>query len=126
MAPRAGVLVYRVESGCSVHVGDTVAELVDVTTGTTEPLRARASGVLYTPLAARWAAPGQRVAKIAGTTPARTVAAGDQNRHLQRGQSWSTVGAVRGDRGLTSAHRRPCIQGQAQHTVRERRIAQLG
>ena len=71
-APKAGVLVYRIEPGARVAAGDTVADLVDAGTGITLPLCALSAGVLYARLATRWAAPGQRVAKIAGTTLARS------------------------------------------------------
>jgi predicted deacylase len=72
VAPQSGVVVFLVEPGAHVACGDTVAELVDADSGAVTPLVARSSGVLYARMAGRWAAPGTRVAKIAGTTLART------------------------------------------------------
>ena len=71
-APRAGVVVFHKEPGNQVAAGEVVADLVDVDTGAVEPLRAQSAGVLYARVATRWATPGKRLAKIAGTTLART------------------------------------------------------
>jgi predicted deacylase len=71
-APHAGVLAFRHEPGDFVEAGAVVAELVCPDSGTVTPLRAQSSGVLYARIATRWAWPGTRVAKIAGTTLART------------------------------------------------------
>ncbi len=71
-APAAGVVVFHREPGERVAAGDTIADLVDIETGEHHPLKARSAGVLYARSATRWAAPGKRLAKIAGTTLART------------------------------------------------------
>ena len=71
-APRAGVVVFHVAPGTYVQAGGVVADLVDADTGATEPLRAQSAGVLYARVATRWATPGKRLAKIAGTALART------------------------------------------------------
>ena len=71
-APRAGVVVFHKEPGSWVSVGEAVADLVDVDSGTVEPLCAQSAGVLYARVATRWATPGKRLAKIAGTTLPRT------------------------------------------------------
>lgn len=71
-APRAGVVVFHKAPGDWVAVGDVVADLVDVDSGAVEPLRAQSSGVLYARVATRWATPGKRLAKIAGSTLLRT------------------------------------------------------
>lgn len=72
VAPRCGVVVFHRAPGARVQAGDVVADLVDVVTGATEPLRAQSSGVLYARSATRWATPGQRLAKVAGRTLARS------------------------------------------------------
>ncbi len=72
VAPRAGVLVFHHAAGDAVPAGALIADLVDVDTGAVHPLRAQSAGVLYARTATRWATPGQRVAKVAGTALART------------------------------------------------------
>ena len=71
-APRAGVVVFHVAPGTLVEAGAVIADLVDVDSGAVEPLRSQSAGVLYARVARRWATPGLRLAKIAGTTLART------------------------------------------------------
>jgi predicted deacylase len=71
-APRAGLVVFHQSPGAQVEAGTVIADLVDVDSGAIEPLRALSSGVLYARVATRWATPGQRLAKIAGTTLARS------------------------------------------------------
>ncbi len=71
-APRCGVVVFHREPGARVYAGDVIADLVDADTGVVESLCAQSAGVLYARSATRWATPGQRLAKVAGTTLART------------------------------------------------------
>jgi uncharacterized protein len=71
-AAAAGVLVFKVEPGQRVDAGTVIADLVDVTSGEVQALRCHSAGVMYARIATRWAAPGQRLAKVAGTTLART------------------------------------------------------
>lgn len=71
-APCCGVVVFHPEVGAQVQAGALIADIVDVDTGEVHPIRALSAGVLYARVATRWAAPGQRLAKIAGTTLART------------------------------------------------------
>jgi hypothetical protein len=71
-APHAGVLVFRVAPGTRVAEGTTIADLVDIETGTVTPLVCRSAGVLYARIATRWAFAGDKVAKVAGTTLQRT------------------------------------------------------
>jgi len=71
-APQAGVLVFHAAPGDRIEAGQTVCDLVDVETGAVTPLRARSAGRLYARSLTRWAEAGQRVAKIAGTSLART------------------------------------------------------
>ena len=71
-APRAGVVVFHKAPGSRVEAGDVVADLVDVDTGAVEALRAQSAGVLYARVATRWATPGKRLAKVAGTVLVRT------------------------------------------------------
>ena len=52
--------------------GELVADIVDVDSGAHTPVRARSAGVLYARCGTRWAWPGKRLAKIAGTTLQRT------------------------------------------------------
>ena len=70
-APGAGVVVFRHEPGDFVEAGSPVADLVDIDSGATTTLTAQSSGVLYARTATRWATPGKRLAKIAGSTLAR-------------------------------------------------------
>lgn len=72
VAPRCGVVVFHREPGARVQAGDVIADLVDVETGGVESLCTQSAGVLYARSATRWATPGQRLAKVAGTTLART------------------------------------------------------
>jgi len=71
-APHAGVVVFHRGPGERIEAGDVVADIVDADSGQITPLRALSSGVLYARVARRWAAPGDRLAKIAGTSLART------------------------------------------------------
>ncbi len=70
-APAAGVVVFHREPGDFVEAGGPVADLVDLDTGAITTLCAQSSGVLYARVATRWATPGKRLAKIAGTTLVR-------------------------------------------------------
>ena len=74
IAPRAGVVIFHRNSGDRVLAGDTIADLVDPATGVVTPVACASSGVLYARCASRWAHVGKRLAKIAGTTLARTGA----------------------------------------------------
>ena len=71
-APCAGVVIFQVEPGDRVSAGQAIADLVDADTGEVLTLKAASSGVLYARVATRWASHGKRLAKIAGTTLART------------------------------------------------------
>lgn len=71
-APAAGVVVFHAAPGERIEAGAVVADLVDPDTGAVTPLRAQSAGVLYARTATRWATPGKRLAKIAGTALART------------------------------------------------------
>ncbi len=71
-APCAGVVVFHREPGEHIAAGDVVADVVDIDTGTVHAVRALSSGVLYARTATRWATPGKRLGKIAGTALART------------------------------------------------------
>ena len=72
IAPRAGVLVFHQAPGAWIEAGGLVADLVDADTGAVLPLCAQSAGVLYARVATRWATPGMRLAKVAGTTLVRT------------------------------------------------------
>lgn len=72
IAPKAGVVVFHQAPGSSVAAGAVVADLVDADTGEVLPLRSQSAGVLYARTATRWATPGMRLAKVAGSTLVRT------------------------------------------------------
>jgi predicted deacylase len=71
-APHAGIVIYHRVPGDRVEAGGTIADLIDPVAGTLTPVRAQSAGVLYARSATRWARPGQRLAKIAGTTLQRS------------------------------------------------------
>lgn len=71
-APRAGVVVFRAAPGAHIEAGQPVADIVDVDTGEAHTLHAGTSGLLYARALARWAEPGDRLAKIAGTRIVRS------------------------------------------------------
>ncbi len=71
-APCAGVVVFRRRVGERLRAGDAVADLVDPGSGTITTLCCQSDGVLYARCGSRWAHPGKRLAKIAGTSLART------------------------------------------------------
>ena len=71
-APQAGVVVFHHAPGDRIAAGAVVADIVDVDTGAVVPVRAQSAGVMYARISTRWATPGKRLAKIAGTTLART------------------------------------------------------
>jgi predicted deacylase len=72
IAPRAGIVLHRFEPGASVHAGHVVIDIVDALTGEAEPIRARSSGVLFARSAQRFAQPGARLGKIAGSSLKRS------------------------------------------------------
>jgi predicted deacylase len=74
VALQAGVIVFHRNSGDRVEAGDTIADLVDPLTGAITPVPCNSSGVLYARCGSRWAHTGKRLAKIAGTSLARTGA----------------------------------------------------
>lgn len=67
-ASGAGVVVFHREPGDFVEAGSPVADVVDIDSGGTTAVLAQSSGVLYARVATRWAMPGKRLAKIAGST----------------------------------------------------------
>lgn len=71
-APAAGVVVFHRRPGEHVEAGDVIADLVDVESGVITSLRCQSAGLLYAVCGARWAYAGKRLAKIAGSTLART------------------------------------------------------
>lgn len=71
-APHAGVVVFHRGPGEHVSAGDAIADVVDALTGEVTTVRCKSDGLLYARCGSRWAAPGKRLAKIAGTSLART------------------------------------------------------
>jgi len=70
-APHAGVVVFHRNSGDRVVANEPIADLVDPASGAITTLRCVSAGVMYARCGSRWAHPGKRLAKIAGTTLAR-------------------------------------------------------
>jgi predicted deacylase len=71
-APHAGVVVFHRQPGDRVAAGDLIADLVDASTGKVTALCCKSAGLLYARCGSRWAVAGKRLAKIAGTSLART------------------------------------------------------
>ena len=71
-APKAGVVVFHQAPGTWLEAGARVADLVDADSGAVLPLSTQSAGILYARIATRWATPGMRLAKVAGTRLART------------------------------------------------------
>lgn len=71
-SPVAGVVVFRAQPGDFIEAGQVVADVVDADSGAVAPLAAQSAGVLYARVATRWARPGMRLAKVAGTALVRT------------------------------------------------------
>ena len=78
VAPRAGVLSYRVDVGGRVEAGDVVADIVDPAEADFDaartPVRSRATGVLYGRSMSRLVRPGQSFAVVSGR---KALPAGD-------------------------------------------------
>jgi hypothetical protein len=71
-APHAGVVVFLRRPGERVEAGEAIADLVHPDTGAITTLRCQSGGLLYARCGSRWASAGKRLAKIAGTSLART------------------------------------------------------
>jgi uncharacterized protein len=71
-APSAGVIVFHRQAGERVNAGDAIADIVNPDSGEITTLRCKSGGLLYARCSTRWAAAGKRLAKIAGTSLART------------------------------------------------------
>jgi hypothetical protein len=69
---RPGVLVFAAEVGASLRAGDLVAEIIDPITGTTYPVLASVTGVLYTRIRTRYIHSGGEIGKIAGSVAFRS------------------------------------------------------
>lgn len=72
VAPVAGIVVFRVEAGAHVSKGDAVADIVDPVSGGITTISAQSSGVFFARNSNRFASPGKRLGKIAGTELKRT------------------------------------------------------
>ena len=62
-------LAFRHDIGDTVKAGEVVAELVDPASGARTPVAASEGGLLFARASARFAMPGQRLGKVAGTVP---------------------------------------------------------
>lgn len=72
IAPTSGILVYRREVGEDVSAGETIAEIIDPLTGEATPVATQSSGVFYARSSLRFATPGKRLGKVAGTSAKRS------------------------------------------------------
>jgi uncharacterized protein len=72
VAPVAGIVVFRAEAGAHVSKGDAIADIVDPISGEITTIIARSSGVFFARNSNRFASPGKRLGKIAGTELKRT------------------------------------------------------
>lgn len=72
VAPHAGIVVFAARPGQQLGAGELVATLLDPGSGRCTLLRTEGGGLLYARMGARWAAAGQRLAKVAGRTLQRT------------------------------------------------------
>lgn len=70
--PVGGVIVFHHKPGDRVAAGSRIADIVYVHSGAVTPLHCQSAGVLYARIATRWALPGDRLCKVAGTLLART------------------------------------------------------
>ena len=71
-APCSGVVVFHRKPGDLVAAGDVIADMVDAATGAVTPVHCKSAGVMFARAGSRWASSGKRLAKIAGTSLART------------------------------------------------------
>jgi uncharacterized protein len=72
IAQQGGVLVFHKAPGDMVAEGEPVASVVDVLNGERHSIAASGAGRFYARIATRWAAPGQRIGKVAGTRLVRS------------------------------------------------------
>lgn len=72
VAPVAGILVYRRDVGEAVSAGEVIAEIIDPLTGAATPVATQSSGVFYARSSLRFAMPGKRLGKVAGTSGKRS------------------------------------------------------
>jgi uncharacterized protein len=71
-APASGVVVFTRELGAHMNAGEAIGDLVDPLAGTSTPLLASVSGVLFARISRRYVRAGTSVAKIAGTVAFRS------------------------------------------------------
>jgi len=71
IAPACGILVYRHEVGDQVGAGAILAEIINPLTGEATHVRSQSAGVFYARSSLRFATPGQRLGKVAGTNATR-------------------------------------------------------
>jgi len=71
-APHAGVVVFHRQPGEVLEAGAHVADVVCPLGGQVTPVHSSTAGVLYARIATRWAAPGARLAKVAGAVATRS------------------------------------------------------
>lgn len=72
VSPVAGILIYRRDVGETVAAGDVIAEIIDPLSGEATPVATQSSGVFYARSSLRFATPGKRLGKVAGTSAKRS------------------------------------------------------
>jgi len=71
-APAPGIVVFAVQVGQRLQVGDLVAEVIDPLANQTHRIVAGVAGILYARIRERYATSGAELGKIAGATAFRT------------------------------------------------------
>jgi uncharacterized protein len=71
-APSSGILIYRREVGESVSAGEVIAKIIDPLTGEATEVATQSDGVFYARSSLRFATPGKRLGKVAGTSAKRS------------------------------------------------------
>jgi hypothetical protein len=69
MAPQGGMVVFGVEAGAKVKVGQELGYILDCETGEKTPFSSRTDGVLYSRLGIRLIVPGGYLCSVAGENP---------------------------------------------------------
>lgn len=71
-APHSGIVVFTRQVGEHINAGEAIGDLVDPISGSSTPLNASVSGVLFARVSRRYVRAGTAVAKIAGANAYRS------------------------------------------------------
>lgn len=71
-ATAAGIVMFEAAPGARLEAGALVAAIVDPLTGARTEVRCQSAGLLYARSASRFAVPGQRLGKVAGSAAIRS------------------------------------------------------